>query len=74
MVTNPSQTDLPTPPGSTRRFGVSRNVIERIAGTSGTPQTGGPYRLSAGPGGEAFPPEPPTRSSAHRNASEKVPS
>jgi hypothetical protein len=39
MVTNPSQTDLPTPPGSLhrfgRRFGVRRNVIERVAGTTG---------------------------------------
>ena len=39
MVTNPSQTDLPTPPGSLhrfgRRFGVNQNVIERIAGTTG---------------------------------------
>jgi len=35
MVTNPSQTDLSIPPGSTRRFGESPNVIERIAGTTG---------------------------------------
>ena len=35
MVTSPSQTNLPAPPGSTRRFGESPNVIERIAGTTG---------------------------------------
>jgi hypothetical protein len=33
MVTNPSQTELPNPPGSTGRFGLGLNVIERIGRT-----------------------------------------
>ena len=84
MVTNPSQTDLPTPPGSTRRFGVSRNVIERIAGRAALPPT---VEKMAGNTNRAVPtpealgraarfltPRTPDRPSAYRNANEKVPS
>ena len=67
MVNTPSPTPQPTSPGFSRRFGASRNVIERIAGFNQQDIPGGPYRLSAGPGGEVFPPTP-DRSSAYRNA------
>ncbi len=42
MVSNPLPTQIPTPPGSSCRFGASRNAIDPIAGQTGKPHRADP--------------------------------
>jgi hypothetical protein len=51
MVKNQSPSQLSSSPGSVCRFVASRNVIQPR-----NPKSGGPHRLNAGPGGQAYPP------------------